>query len=122
MKLLPCTAADRQVYDAGNPVQDKNKAEFKADEPQKIGYKTFQSGKEAAEYFKKLLQNLTKNQDLNEVLPLPLRCHSMQHFCGASPQLMSRQCRVGSSLLLRSTSSTTCWSSSRRATRSLTGR
>ena len=50
-------------------MQGEGKAAGKADEPQKVGYKTFQSGKEAADYFKKLLQNLTKNQDLNEVLP-----------------------------------------------------
>ena len=51
-------------------MQGKGKAAAKQDEPRKIGYKTFQSGKEAADYFRKLLLNITKNQDLNEVCVL----------------------------------------------------
>ncbi|CAL5221456.1 g3648 [Coccomyxa viridis] len=37
-----------------------------ADEPKKIGYKTFDNGQAAYKYYKMLLRELTQNQDLNE--------------------------------------------------------
>lgn len=43
-----------------------------ADEPKKIGYKIFKDGKEAAIYFRSLLNALTQKQDLNEVHDLLL--------------------------------------------------
>lgn len=38
-----------------------------AAEPKKIGYKTFPNGHAAYRYYKALLKDLSKNQDLNEV-------------------------------------------------------
>ncbi len=49
-------------------VQEANEEEnLSADEPKKIGYKLFKDGKEAATYFRTLLNALTQRQPLNEV-------------------------------------------------------
>jgi hypothetical protein len=46
------------------PVQEASKPD---DEPKKIGYKLFKDGKEAANYYRTLLNALTQRQNLNEV-------------------------------------------------------
>lgn len=69
-----------------------------ADEPKKIGYKTFPDGPAAYKYYKMLLRELTHNQDLNEV------CHCKPHTltleqCGsrverAAPSQIASVCRL----------------------------
>jgi hypothetical protein len=55
--------------------EDKLKEdEAKEDEPKKIGYKVFKDGREASHYYRNLLTNLTKHQDLNEVPEISCCC------------------------------------------------
>ena len=75
-------------------MQDKGAPAAVPDEPRTVGYKHFQGGKQAAEYFRKLLNSITKNQDLNEV-PL-LRAQGCPcHACSSCPAIhASRQCQT----------------------------
>ena len=52
-----CTSC--RVQDEAEPQQP--------DEPRRLGYKLFTIGKDAADYYRNLVNKLTKNQDLNEV-------------------------------------------------------
>lgn len=54
------------------------------DEPRRLGYKLFNTGKDAADYYRNLVNKLTKNQDLNEVCPC---CAPL-----ASPQWRMQNC------------------------------
>lgn len=74
-------------------MQDKGTLAAVPDEPRTVGYKHFQGGKQAAEYFRKLLNSITKNQDLNEVPLLPVQGFPVQcmqllafHACSAACQ------------------------------------
>ena len=61
-------------------------AEADADPPRTLGFKTFQNGDEAFQYFHTLVHDLRHDQDLNEVIPgvsftagqiiLIVRCHA----------------------------------------------
>ena len=55
--------------EGGDAADDGNEEQEKQDvaEPRKIGYKTFSNGHAAFKYYKMLLRELTKNQDLNAV-------------------------------------------------------
>ena len=74
--------------DDGNEEQDKQDVA----EPRKIGYKTFPNGHAAFKYYKMLLRELTKNQDLNgvchcqaghsdKVQCIPMICERVSFWC-----------------------------------------
>ena len=60
---MPCHEQGGDVAENGHAEEPKQDA----DEPKKIGYKTFDNGQAAYKYYKMLLRELTQNQDLNEV-------------------------------------------------------
>ena len=62
-KLILCHKQGGDIAGNGHGEQDKQDA----DEPRKIGYKSFPNGQAAYKYYKMLLRELTHNQDLNEV-------------------------------------------------------
>ncbi|EIE22267.1 hypothetical protein COCSUDRAFT_47805 [Coccomyxa subellipsoidea C-169] len=59
----PTEAAETGAGDVKVANEEEN---LSADEPKKIGYKLFKDGKEAATYFRTLLNALTQRQPLNE--------------------------------------------------------
>lgn len=53
--------------EAETTVTNTEMADANSDPPQTLGYKTFNSGDDAFQYFHDLMHNLRQNQDLNEV-------------------------------------------------------
>ena len=60
--------AEMAAADAAAPAPGSaSGGQGKADPPVKIGYQTFASGSDAFAYYHGIIQNITRNQDLNEV-------------------------------------------------------